>query len=191
MFVDPIILAFMCPYRVAIACWHAGRLAVAVGFAMIPWLAWAGGQDNPLLGKPVVGQNADGHQEVFRVDADGELRHRWQKLSDGSWSAWSSLGGNLLPGVALATNADGALQVLAVERGSGALRLIQQTSSNSLDWLDWTNLGGDLSPPIAVGQEPDGRLAVFAVDSNSGAAMQRWQVDSKGHWSKWPIAAVI
>ena len=58
--------------------------------------AAADAEEYPWTGQPVVGRNADGHLEVFRVDADGELRHRWQKFSNGSWSAWSSLLGSLL-----------------------------------------------------------------------------------------------
>jgi ligand-binding sensor domain-containing protein/signal transduction histidine kinase len=158
---------------------------MALGLFLIPSLARAGAMDVSLLGKPVVGQNADGHQEVFKVDADGELRHRWQKLSDGSWSAWSSLGGNLAPGIAVATNREGALQILGVGRGVGSLRLISQVESNSLEWSGWTNLGGTLQPPVGVAQDPNGRLEVFAVDAASGNAMHRWQTDSEGHWSSW------
>ncbi len=158
---------------------------LAVGLVVIPLLAGAGGADDSLMGKPVVGKNADGHLEVFKVDADGELLHRWQKLSDGKWSGWCSLGGSLLAGVALATNVDGTLEVFGVERDSGALCLIRQTVSNSLEWSDWTNLSGTLRPPVTVGQDLDGRLEVFAVDASTSAAMHLWQTDSQGHWSAW------
>jgi ligand-binding sensor domain-containing protein/signal transduction histidine kinase len=141
--------------------------------------------DASLAGKPFAARNADGHLEVFKVDADGELRHRWQKLTDGSWSAWSSLGGGLLPGAAVGTNKDGALVVFAVQSASGALFMIRQTASNSLDWSDWTNLGANLRPEIAVGQELDGRLEVFGVNASSGALMRLWETDSDGHWSHW------
>src|SRR5580658_4997285 len=93
-----------CPRRLG------GIHRLAAGLVMIPLLACAGAGDDSLLGKPVLGKNADGHLEVFKVAGDGKLLHRWQKLSDGNWSGWSSLGGSLLPGVALATNLDGTFE---------------------------------------------------------------------------------
>jgi hypothetical protein len=161
------------------------NLLLAVGVAAIPMLSGAEGGEDSFLGKPNVGKNADGHLEVFRTDAEGQLLHRWQKLSDGNWSGWCSLGGNLLPGVALANEVDGALDVFGVERGSGALGLVRQTAPNSLDWSEWTNMGGTLQPDIAVGQDLDGRLEVFALDANTCAAMHCWQTDSQGHWAAW------
>jgi len=175
----------ICQYCRKFALRHLRNLLLAVGVAAIPMLSGAEGGEDSFLGKPNVGKNADGHLEVFRTDAEGQLLHRWQKLSDGNWSGWCSLGGNLLPGVALANEVDGALDVFGVERGSGALGLVRQTAPNSLDWSEWTNMGGTLQPDIAVGQDLDGRLEVFALDANTCAAMHCWQTDSQGHWAAW------
>jgi len=141
--------------------------------------------DTSLIGKPVAGRNADGRLEIFKVDADGQLRHRWQKPADGSWSSWSSLGGALLPGAAVATNREGALEVFAVDRNSGALCTIRQVTTNSVDWSDWQIFGGALLPPIAAAQDMDGRLEVFGVDAKSGSATRIRENDSQGHWSEW------
>jgi ligand-binding sensor domain-containing protein/signal transduction histidine kinase len=158
---------------------------LALGLVVIPLLAFAGEANESLLGKPAVGKNADGHLEVFKVGGSGELLHRWQKLADGNWSSWCSLGGNLVPGLALTTNGDGTLEVFGVDRDSGALCLIRQAAPNSSEWSEWANMGGTLRPPVAVGQNLDGRLEVFAVDANTCAAVHLWQTDSQGHWSAW------
>lgn len=137
------------------------------------------------MGEPVVGRNADGHLEVFKVDSQGEMCHRWQKETDGDWSAWSSLGGALLPGLAVANSADGRIELFAVDRQSRALRSIVQELPNSRKWSDWTNLGGEFSAPVTVGQDLDGRLEVFAVEMGSGKVRHCWQTNTSGGWSDW------
>ena len=74
----------------------------------------ADANEDALVGAPVAARNADGHLEVFKVDADGQVRHRWQKLSNGDWSAWSSLGGSFAPGIAVVSNAAAQLEIFAV-----------------------------------------------------------------------------
>ena len=138
-----------------------------------------------LVGKPVVGKNADGHLEVFKVEADGELRHRWQKLPGGSWSGWSSLGGSVLPGVAITTNLHGELEVFAIARSSLSLCFIRQATPNSPDWSGWTNLGGALQPPLALARDTAGRLNLFAVAAQGGGLRHLWQVAADGTWSTW------
>jgi Predicted transcriptional regulator len=48
------------------------------GFAIIALLLYSAAvratENDSLIGKPVIGRNADGHLEVFKVDEDGELR---------------------------------------------------------------------------------------------------------------------
>ena len=68
----------------------AGWLALLAAFVAL-------GSEDPLTGKPVAARNADGHLEVFRVDANGQLQHRWQNLANGDWAAWSSLGDPFAP----------------------------------------------------------------------------------------------
>ncbi len=43
-------------------------------------------------GQLAVGKNSDGRLELFQIDFDGEVRHRWQKQRNGDWSPWSGLG---------------------------------------------------------------------------------------------------
>ena len=89
--------------------------------------------ENALAGKPVVGRNANGVLEVFQVTADGQLRHRWQKPSNGDWSSWSSLGAGISPGIAIANRADGRMAVFAVDASNHTLKYILQRETNSLN----------------------------------------------------------
>src|ERR1039457_4856773 len=108
--------------------WGVNRpAATALGlFAALLGVVWARGDahppeqraDDPRMGQLVVGHNTDGRLEIFRVAPDGELRHRWQKASDGEWSSWGGLGGSLPPGIVAAQTADGGLAVFAVDKGT-------------------------------------------------------------------------
>jgi ligand-binding sensor domain-containing protein/signal transduction histidine kinase len=141
--------------------------------------------DDLPAGRPFVGHNADGQLEAFSVDERGDLRHRWQKPSNGDWSAWSSLGGEVLPVIAIANDADGRMAVFAVDRASRALKVIRQQATNSLSWGNWTSLGGSVEPPIAAGKNADGRLEVFVRDAADHLLKHIWQTNAQGRWSPW------
>jgi hypothetical protein len=90
-----------------------------------------------------VGRNADGRLEVFAVAAGGMISHAWQTAPNGGWSGWANTGGpaagftNDSP--AVATNADGRLEVYAV--GSDRdLYHVWQTAPNG-GWSSWVTLG--------------------------------------------------
>jgi ligand-binding sensor domain-containing protein/signal transduction histidine kinase len=175
--------------------WGVSRpAATAIGlFAALLGVVWARedarpatqGADDPRMGQLVVGQNTDGRLEIFRVAPDGELRHRWQKASNGEWSAWAGLGGSLAPGIAAAQAADGGLAIFAVDKGTRTLRYIRQKPPNRLVWGAWQNLGGSLRCPVTVGRNLDGRLEVFAVEAGSGAVKCIWQTNREDGWSAW------
>jgi len=54
----------------------------------------------------------------------------------------------MAPGIAVANNPRGEMQVFAVDRADGSLWCIQQQSTNSPGWTAWTNLGGALRAPV-------------------------------------------
>lgn len=141
--------------------------------------------NNPFAGKPVLDRNANGVLEVFQVTTGGQLRHRWQKPSNGDWSSWSSLGSGVSPGIATANYPDGRMAVFAADPSSHMLKFTCQRETNSLDWLSWTNLGGVIRAPLAVGKDADGRLEVFAFDAASNTVKHLWQTNAKGSWSSW------
>src|ERR1035437_4234995 len=89
---------------------HLGRRAalrvIVAGLLALRGTIAVGAEEESAAGRPVVGKNADGYLEVFKVEADGALLHRWQKRASGDWSSWASLGGAGLAGIAVGTNAD-------------------------------------------------------------------------------------
>jgi len=136
-------------------------------------------------GPLVVGQNADGRLEIFRINAAGELRHRWQKELNGEWSQWFTLGGTFFRGIAVANDVDGALNIFAVDRATQELRQIRQLGPNSPEWSDWQDLGGSCRAPVSVGRNQDGRLEVFTVRTDTNSVWHIWQNRPGGDWSEW------
>ena len=131
-----------------------------------------------------VDRDADGCLELFKIDADGVLRYRWQRQPGGDWSGWFSLSGSWLPGLAVATNADGEIEIFAVDRAEHALNCIEQRRQTH-NWSGWTVLGGQVVvPPATVGLNADGQLEVWAVDTN-GAVKHIFQKMPDAGWSAW------
>lgn len=151
--------------------------------------AWAFSLDKNgerLTGDPVVVEDSENCLEAFRVDADGELYHKWQREPGGDWSAWASLGGWLLPDVAVALDADGHLEAFAVDKNSRLLRFKTQTDTNHT-WSTWATLGANIMfrPPAVVLPNQDGHLEVFAADAETGVLRHIWQIDRAGNSKRW------
>jgi ligand-binding sensor domain-containing protein/signal transduction histidine kinase len=155
---------------------------------LVPLAVVADEAGEELAVSPVVIQRAD-RLEVFRVDAEGELYHKWQKEPGGEWSPWVTLGGWLLPDIALAQNADGRLGVFAVDKMSKMLRYKMGADPDHPEdnWSSWTTLGDRsmFRPPPAVGTNLDGRMEVFAIDANTGNLKHVWQTNRLGGWADW------
>jgi ligand-binding sensor domain-containing protein/signal transduction histidine kinase len=160
----------------------SGTAALFFGLVL---LAKAGAADDLPAWRPFAGQRADGQLEVFTVDDRGELRHRWQKPSTGDWSAWSSLGGAILPSIAVINDAEGRMEVFGVDRLTKSLTFVREQATNSVGWLGWVNLGGSIEPPIAVEKNSAGQSEVFALDAGSHLLKHIWQTNAEGGWSGW------
>jgi ligand-binding sensor domain-containing protein/signal transduction histidine kinase len=142
-------------------------------------------QELMLTNQPVVGRNADGHLEVFRVEADGELRHRWQRPERDEWSAWSSLGGNFLPGFALTTNVQGGLEIFAIRADTGHVVESSQKEANSTEWTAWADLGGKVRPPLGTAFDAQQNLQVFGVEAGGGTVRRIIYDTTRDEWSEW------
>lgn len=158
--------------------------ALLVSLLLVP-LHHVSAQMNSLTGKPVVGRNADGYLEVFKIDADGELRHSWQKASNGDWSSWSSLGGPFQPGMAVLPNADGQLEAFVVSSTNGTLWHSHQSVTNSIEWTAWMDLGSPVQPPLAASRNTQGCLELFALGSQDRSVRYCYQASPRGAWSGW------
>ena len=131
----------------------------------------------------LVGQDANGQLEVFKLDDDGTLYHRWRKTSNGAWSSWASLGGSLSSGLAIVNDTNGEVEIFGVDRTTQNLEYIRQLSANSLDWFPWTNLGGTFEPVVTAEKNQDGRIEAFAIDAATQHVKHIFQTDSG--WSSW------
>lgn len=132
-----------------------------------------------------VAKNADGRIEVFKINADGELHHKWQRTPGGNWSPWSSLGGSFLPGIVVTTNSDGRLEIFCIDKVTRALRHTWQNDPGGSWWQGWPDLEGSFRPPICVGQNLDRRLHVFGVNPRTTALKHIWQTNPAEGWSAW------
>ncbi|MDR3460564.1 MAG: two-component regulator propeller domain-containing protein [Verrucomicrobiae bacterium] len=141
--------------------------------------------ENDWEGTLAVGQNADGRLELFKTNTKGTVLHRWQKVPNGEWSPWASLGGVVADGITVSINAEGKLELFAVDKTRGSLKCIEQKNPNDREWGDWVDLGGNLRAPVTVGVNPDNRLEVFAVDATSHTVKCRWQNPAHSGWSAW------
>ncbi|WP_353114816.1 hypothetical protein [Microbacterium sp.] len=141
-----------------------------------------------------VGKNADGRLEVFGVGAGGAtVDNRFQK-ADGNWSGWNEgQSGAFGPGGAAATptvvsNADGRLEVFAVDRTTNTIAHRWQTSPNG-PWSAWDgNFGTTAAGASPVGAlNADGRMEIFALAPGGASISHKWQQTPGGNWSNWEV----
>ena len=128
-------------------------------------------------------------KEIFAVGGDGAVWHIKGAGGFGSdtWSAWASLGGNILGNPAVAVNKDGRLEVFVVGTDH-ALWHIAQTSANG-PWGGWASLGGLITSDAAVltyagGNPLAGSIDVFALGADQ-ALWHIYQTSPGGAWSGW------
>lgn len=145
--------------------------------------SWVGAGEASFSDDPFgVGKNQDGRVEVFaRSSNQGAVWHIWQTV-DGNWSNWTSLGGSINGGPAVASNKDGRIEVF-VRGGDSALYHIWQTAPGG-SWSPWASLGGKLNGAPAVAANADGRLEVFARGGDNSLC-HIWQTTPNGGWSAW------
>ena len=74
------------------------------------WSDWERLGDDVLIGAPGVASPGPGRLEVFAAGTDSAL---WQRSYDGSWGAWTSLGGAIVSPPAAVSLAAGGVEVLA------------------------------------------------------------------------------
>jgi hypothetical protein len=146
-----------------------------------------------LKGRPAAAKNADGRLEVFMVMLDRQLYTVTQKVANDStrdaWTNWIVLGGqwSSLRRPAIATNADGRLEVFMRDADRKLQHLWQLSPSNSIRWSEnWNEFSPErwpLSSDPAIERNADGRLEVFMVGSDR-QLYHRWQTAANSNvWS--------
>jgi hypothetical protein len=168
------------------------------------WIGW-GNLARPVgrwLRTVAVHPHADGRLGVFCLGDDGACWHRAQASpSAGPWTDWTVVGrprGAALNRIAVAANADGRVEVLAV--GSDhALWHCSELGPNSGTWSAWESLGvppaGFIPTTVSAGRNADGRLEAFlgcvVPDGTEFGILEatvwhQWQTAANGGpWSGW------
>jgi ligand-binding sensor domain-containing protein/signal transduction histidine kinase len=153
-----------------------------------PWVSLGGW----LWPDIAVANQADGRLEAFAVDRVTRLlRYKWQTAPnhpDFDWTTWITVGdsGMFRPPACVAQNADGRLEIFAVDAESGLVRHVWEKSTNGA-WSRWADLGPKLEPGLCVTKDKDGRLELFGISSDGGDLLQCSQkAPNRGEeWSRW------
>ena len=132
-------------------------------------------------------QNLDGTFEAYSVQ-DGNVT-RWRQDSRGAWGKPVSIGGGpLAPYVTTARNADGRIQLFALNRDTFDVVTAVQTTSGGT-FSAWTSLGnpngegGTMTGLPAVAADGNGRLQLFTRNGGSGISSKVQNADgSFGDW---------
>jgi hypothetical protein len=147
--------------------WQTGLL---VGTSWNGWTSLGGSAvSNPALGRRpgTIVMNVGYNQEVFYCDSAGQVWHKYQTSTDGSFSAWESFGGASIGGVTVGHNDDGTLQVF-IPLSDGFLWCKSQTGGGAgggqPGWSSWAKCSsqyfGDTTPPV-ISVNVTSKLAVF------------------------------
>ncbi|MET7302200.1 PIG-L family deacetylase [Embleya sp. NPDC005575] len=155
-----------------------------------PWRDPA--QERWSRGSNWVGRNADGTLQAFAVI--GEKVVTWRQSTNGSWGPAQEMpwpGGPLAPGLSVAPNYDGRLQLLGRRLNDHHIVTIHQTSANgnfAASWSDFGNPNDNLGvanrpqvgTPIMV-RNADGMLQIF-VKNGGGGVSTVYQADPTNGW---------
>ncbi len=127
-----------------------------------------------------VGQNEDGHLEVFYVGTNNNLYHRWQLVPGGLvWSAETQFPGDSAKQIAVGRNDDGRLEIFYVGTNNNLYHNWQTTPNGP--WAGETPFPAS-AQQVAVGSNADGRLEVFYVGTNN-VLYHNWQTTPGGNWA--------
>ncbi|WP_316527902.1 PIG-L family deacetylase [Kitasatospora brasiliensis] len=137
--------------------------------------------------------NQDGRPQVFVVRS-GALHTYWRE-ADGSWGGpvrMADPGGWLVPGIMVATNADGRLEVFARRLIDNHIVSLPQGTPNGSWWNGWADHGNPNAglgnedqvgvPVVAAAQ--DGHLELFVKNGGGGLSAIR-QTTPGGAWGTW------
>ena len=138
--------------------------------------------------RPFLARSANGRLEIFVVDYENQLYHRWQTSNaTNQWSdGWNPLGGPFYGDPVVALDSGNKLEIFIVGFSDNQLYYRRQISPNSNQWSDgWDPLEGYWHPykrPF-VARNNDGRLYVFIVGTD-GRMYHKWQTSLKsdGLW---------
>ncbi len=109
-----------------------------------------------------------------------------QNSPNSGFGPWQTLGDAVgLGQIAMGHNADGRLEVFALDATEGSVWHIWQIIPNGA-FGSWQIMGDARGiNGISVANNADGRLELFAIDNAAGLAWHNWQVSPNGNWHGW------
>lgn len=168
---------------------RTGGVAISAALALVG--SGAARADAP--SKVAVGIDPDGRLEVFYVERDGTLHHKWQTAPTATchpypanWADAAALEGSTpeVASVALGTNADGRMEVFFVGEGGQIYHSRQSAAGGA--FAAAAKFEGT-ARNIVVGKTRDGKLAVFSVGLDGYLSHARQLAPSS---DKWDVAAM-
>ena len=121
--------------------------------------------------------------KVFARDASNQhINHAWQGTPYGIFNNYGDLGCCLGGDPVVAQNADGRLEVFAVDPNQGLWHNWQTTPGGA--WYGWNPLGCCVIGTPAVATNANGTLEVFQRGTD-GSVWHQWQWTAGGGWSGW------
>jgi hypothetical protein len=130
------------------------------------------------------------HQEVFRLEVDGTLRHRWWPNGSENWSEWATMESPQARALAATSPHSDALHLFLCGIDG---RVERRSWQQGRGWGRWETLpagGQSVSGPLgALSREPN-HLEVFAI-GEEGDRVHRWGIwqASRWQWSDWQVFA--
>jgi hypothetical protein len=112
-------------------------------------------------------QNKDGRWELFAIDVDKALLHKWTDIT-GTWTDWASLEGSHKQ-IAVAANKSGTLEVFSIGESNELFHRWQLTPGGAWNAEGWVSLGGS-HKQIEVAANKSGALEVFAIGESNTTA---------------------
>ena len=134
-----------------------------------------------LTSDPAATSSATGHIDVCVRGSDNAL---WQKTTTNggsSWSAWTSLGGQIPSGTGPAVCAQGSRLDVFVQGTDGALWHKWYTGTS---WSGWQSLSGKLTSSPAATSPASGVIDV-CVRGSDNALWQKTTTNGGSSWSAW------
>jgi hypothetical protein len=144
------------------------------------WGAWSLFGGNLPVSSVTAGKNADGRLELYALDPQGAVFHKWQ--SGGAWVDWNPMQGHGITQLAAAQNQDGRVEVFALGGDQVPYHAWQLAPNGS--WSGWAGgIAATSVVQIAVERDAAGALQLFLLNVN-GSVARLGQTAPNGGWEQ-------
>ena len=158
------------------------------------WLSLGAPAATKLVGGPVAIDGVSGNEDVYALDANGDVEQAWFTPAPGCgcWSGWLSLGApartRLVGSPAAIDGVSGNEDVYALDANGDVEQAWFTPAPGCGCWSGWLSLGAPAATklvggPVAI-DGVSGNEDVYALDAN-GDVEQAWYSPGAGKWASW------